>query len=138
MTYANGFSKIFLEKILYFQMDFFFFFFCTEGRFPYLWSLSAWDSWRTPWPQIALEDRAVADKRRHRVELPGSPGPHSTLLSLPSGLQNQTFRAHQRLILLLCCFSAQGHWFGSCHRNSNEDRDKITQRFIKVMYKSEL
>ena len=26
MTYANGFSKIFLEKVLYFQMDFFFFF----------------------------------------------------------------------------------------------------------------
>ena len=25
MAYANGFSKIFLEKVLYFKMDFFFF-----------------------------------------------------------------------------------------------------------------
>lgn len=57
---------------------------------------------------------------------------------LPSGPENHTFQAHQRLHLLLCCFSVQGHWFGSCHKSSDEFKDKLTERFIKVIYKSEI
>lgn len=57
---------------------------------------------------------------------------------LPSGLLNRTFRAHQHLLLLLCCFSAQEHLHGSCHKSSNGYKDKMTERFIKVIYKSEV
>lgn len=71
----HHFFKIVLGKGLYFKMYFFFLPCikgCTEERLPYLWSLSAWDSWRTSWPYIALEDRAVTAERRHQVSPPGS------------------------------------------------------------------
>lgn len=79
------FSKIFLQNVAYLKIGLLFSGGCTnesEEEVPYLWSLSARDSWRTPWPCVTLEDRAVTDLREDTTCHLGGP----STSSLPSYL----------------------------------------------------
>lgn len=83
------FSKNILQEVVYFKTGFPFFTLNWRSHkgewrdLPYLWSFSAWDSWRTPWPYVTLEDRGVTDLREGttcHLRRPSTPSLPSYLL----------------------------------------------------------